>query len=227
MKIDNYLWGCKRIQDELGKRSIDVSRETIRKVIQDYRKSGEIKPNYSWSRFLKAHWQSFYACDFFTVDTFRFKRFYVFFIIELKSRKIVHYNVTQNPNILFLRNQLSYFEELYPDSYLIHDNSGELKCFPYHEYEIEGVATTPYSPNLNAYAERFIRSVHQECLDWFIIFSEKQLRNILKSYMDYYNKFCPHQGINAIPEGNPPEISGKIIKTPILFGLHHHYYRAS
>ena len=176
---------------------------------------------------MKSHWESLFACDFFTVDIFGFKRFYVFFIIELKSRKIIHYNVTRNPNIRFLRNQFSYFEELYPKSYLIHDNSGELKYFPYHEYEIKGVATTPYSPNLNAYAERFIRSVRQECLDWFIIFSERQLRNVLKSYMEYYNKFLPHQGIDSIPEGRPPDVSGKIKKKPILFGLHNHYYLAS
>ena len=114
LKIENYLWGCKRIQDELVKISIDISRETIRKVIQDYRKCGDIKPNYSWSRFLRSHWQSLFACDFFTADIFGFKRFYIFFIIELKSRKIVHYNVTQSPNIWFLRSQFSYFEELYP-----------------------------------------------------------------------------------------------------------------
>jgi hypothetical protein len=90
-------------------------------------------------------------------------------------------------NNLFLRNQFNYFEELYPDSYLIHDNTGELNYFPYQDYGIKGVATSPYSPNLNAYAERFIRSVRHECLDWFIIFSEKQLRNILKQYMEYYN----------------------------------------
>lgn len=88
LKIENYLWGCKRIQDELAKISIDISRETIRKVIQDYRKSGDIKPNYSWNRFLKAQWQSLFACDFFTVDIFGFKRFYVFFIIELKAGKL-------------------------------------------------------------------------------------------------------------------------------------------
>ena len=131
---------------------------------------------------------------------------------------------------------------MYPKSYLIHDNSGELKYFPYDEYDINGVATTPYSPNLNAYAERFIRSVRQECLDWFVIFSERQLRNILKSYMEYYNfvvlvrliqgldqnnKFRPHQGINAIPEGKPPDVSGMIKKKPILYGLHNHYYLAS
>ena len=56
LKIENYLWGSKRIQDEFSKISIEISRETIRKVIQDYRKAGEIKPNYSWSRFLKFHW---------------------------------------------------------------------------------------------------------------------------------------------------------------------------
>ncbi|MBI9104993.1 MAG: transposase [Spirochaetales bacterium] len=116
---------------------------------------------------------------------------------------------------------------MYPKSHIIHDNSGELKYFPYQEYEIKGVATTPYSPNLNADAERFIRAIRQECLNWFIIFSEKQLRNIIKSFMEYYNHQCPHQGINSIPERKPPDVSGTIKIKPILYGLHNYYYRAS
>ena len=123
--MDNYLWGSKRIQDELSRISIDISRETIRKVIRDYRKLGDIKPKYSRRRLLKSHYQSLFAYAFFTVDIFGIKRFYVFFMIELKSKKIVHYNVTQNQNITFLRSQFSYTEELYSDSYLIHDNAGE------------------------------------------------------------------------------------------------------
>ncbi len=71
---------------------------------------------------------------------------------------------------------------MYPKSHLIHDNSGELKWFPYDTYGIKGVAITPYSPNMNAYAERFVRSVRQECLDWFIVFNETQLRKIMKEY---------------------------------------------
>ena len=59
---------------------------------------------------------------------------------------MVYYNITQSPSISFLRNQLNYFEELYPDSHLIHDNFGELKYFPYKDYGIKGVATTLYSP---------------------------------------------------------------------------------
>lgn len=78
-KIENYLWGCFRIQDELKKLAINVSRETIRKIIADYRKSGEIKSNLSWKRFLTAQWESLFACDFFTVDLFGFKQFYVLF----------------------------------------------------------------------------------------------------------------------------------------------------
>ncbi len=86
---------------------------------------------------------------------------------------------------------------------------------------------TKGAASVNAYTERFIRIVRQECLDWFVIISEKQLRNILKSYMEYYNQYRPHQGLNSIPEGRPPDVSGKIKKKPILYGIHSHYYRAS
>lgn len=227
IKSDNYLWGCRRIRDELLKLDIDISRETIRKVIQDYRKSGDIKPNYSWRKFLKTHWDSLFACDFFTIDIFGFKRLYVLFILELKTRTIVHWNMTNNPTIRFLRHQMNHFEELYPNSYLIHDNSGELRYFPYDEYDITGVSITPHSPNMNAFAERFIRSIRTECLDWFIIFREKQLRSIIREYMFYYNNYRPHQGINSIPNGKDPPIykSGRIKKQSVLFGLHNHYYR--
>ncbi len=226
IKNSNFLWGVFRIQDELKKLNILVSRETIRKVLADYRKSGEIKPNLSWAKFLKAQWSSLFACDFFCVDLFGFKRLYVFFIIELKTRKIAHWNMTTNPNILFLRNQLSYFSEQYPESHLIHDNSGELKWFPYSEYGIKGIATVPYSPNMNAFAERFVRSIRSECLDYLIVFTQKQLRNIMREYVHYYNKERTHQGIGKIPDRTPDRNStGKIRKEPVLFGLHHRYYR--
>lgn len=226
MKNSNFLWGIFRIHDELKKVNVDVSRETIRKTIANYRKTGEIKPNLSWSKFLKAQWDSLFACAFFTVDLFGFSRLYVFFILELKSRKIVHWNVTSNPDIPFLQKQLSYFSDVHPDSYLIHDNSGELKWFPYSEYGIKGVATVPYSPNMNAYAERFVRSVRTECLDWMIVFNQTQLRNIMKEYVKYYNSMRPHQGIGRVPDGEQSESkTGRVRKERVLFGLHHRYYR--
>jgi hypothetical protein len=122
---------------------------------------------------------------------------------------------------------LSCFSEQFPNVHLIHDNSGELKHFPYQQYGIKGVATVPYSPNMNAYAERFVRSVRQECLDYFIIFTYGQLCRIIKSYVDYYNNYRPHQGIKGIPNGMSNHISknGAIKQKPMVFGLHNHYYR--
>ena len=121
MKLDNPLWGCRRIRDELLKLNIDLSHESISRILSHFRKTGDIKPLLSWKRFLSAHWNSLFATDFFTVDVFGFKRFYVFFIIQLNTRKIVQYAVTPNPSIRFLRNQISHFEYEFPASHLIHD----------------------------------------------------------------------------------------------------------
>ena len=227
LKKENPLWGVRRIRDELRKLSIEVSHETISKILRHFRKTGDILPNLSWKQFLSSHWNSLFACDFFTVDTFGFKRFYMFFIIQLKTRKIVQYGITQNPSMQFLRNQFSVFEYEYPQATIIHDNSGELRWFPYKVYNIKDARIVPYSPDMNAYAERFVRSIRQECLDYFIIFTHNQLRRIVKGYLDYYNNYRPHQGLQGIPNG-PPETgnsTGAIKQKPLLFGLHNHYYR--
>ena len=226
-KKDNFSWGSRHIRDELKKLFITVSHETINKTINYFIKTGDIKPTLSWTRFISSHLETLFSCDFLTIDIFGFKRYYVFFIIKLETRKIVQFAVTDHPNIQFLRNQFSVFGYEYPGSTLIHDNSSELKWFPYKEYNIKDVAIVPYSPNMNAYAERFVRSIRQECLDYFIIFTYGQLRNIVRSYIDYYNNYRPHQGLKDIPNGLPAECSktGEIKQKSLLFGLHNHYYR--
>ncbi|WP_223292849.1 integrase core domain-containing protein [Breznakiella homolactica] len=148
-------------------------------------------------------------------------------MIEIASRKIIQFGVTDHPNRLFLKNQFIEFEYTHPGTTLIHDNSGEFRFFPYQDYSFNHVSILPYCPNMNAYAERFVRSLRQECLDHFIIFSFRQLRNLVSNYILYYNNYRPHQGINAIPN-RPVPISntiGKIRKQPVLFGLHNHYFR--
>jgi len=227
LKKENPLWGARRIRDELCKLSIEVSHETINRLINRFRKTGDIKPTLSWKQFLNAHWKSLFACDFFTVDTFGFKRFYVFFIMELKSRKIIQHAVTSSPNTQFLRNQFSAFEYEYPGSTLIHDNSSELRWFPFQQYNFKDAAIVPYSPNMNAFAERFVRSVRRECLDSFVIFTCGQLRRIMESYIEYYNNHRPHQGLKSIPNAPPGEVPkvGAIRQKPLLYGLHNHYYR--
>ena len=80
---------------------------------------------------------------------------------------------------------------------------------------------------MNAYVERLNSTIRREALDHFLLFSEKQVRKIIKEYVEYYNYQRPHQGIDGIPDGKITSTTGKIKKERILGGLHHHYYRSS
>lgn len=231
MKNRNLLWGLRRISGELLRLGINVSRDTVARVIQNGRKEGNILPNGSWKRFLSSHMRSLFCCDFFCVDSVFNKRFYVFFIMHVKSRRIVQYGVTTNPVMRFVRNQLAAFMFDRPGkpTHLIHDNSGELRWFDYASLGITGVAITPYSPNMNPFAERFVRSVKSECFDHFIVVGAFQARNIMREYVRYYNDKRPHQGIGNRTPGNKAVLTDvtRIRKESVLFGLYTSYSLAA
>ena len=228
MKTDNPLWGSRRISDELKKLNIDIHHTTVNKMIQTFRKQGKILPTGSWKRFLKSHWDSLFGMDFMTIDTLLGKRFYLLIIIELKSRKIIRYDLTENPCREFVKQRMILFSEDYPDEKtLIYDNASQFTSIDFSRFGINGVNICTSAPNMNAYTERVIGSIRRESLDHFLLFSEKQVRRIIKEYVEYYNFHRPHQGISTIPYGQFISESGNIMKKSILGGLHHHYYRSS
>ncbi len=109
---------------------------------------------------------------------------------------------------------------------MVHDGSGEFRYLNYDDFGIEGIKISANAPNMNAFAERFIGSVRREAFDWFILFNEAQIRNILAEYIGYYDEKRPHQGIaQKVPKGYTQQKRGNIITYPILSGLHHHYER--
>jgi|SRR5215472_1038877 len=169
---------------------------------------------------------------FLVTDLF-FRPLFAFFIIELKSRKVIHVGVTRSPTDPWVAQQL---REATPygqaPKYLIRDNDSKFGS------SFARVATTsamellktPYhAPRANTICERFLRSVRQECLDHLLIFHEKQLQRVLNEYVAYFNRARPHQGIQQqIPEaygspGSSPYEGTKVIAVPILAGLHHDY----
>jgi len=229
MKQDNPLWGCKKIANELKKVNIDIHYTTVSKIISDFRKRGLIKTNGSWKRFLKMHWDSLYAMDFMTIDTLFGKRIYLLLIIELKTRKIVRFDMTENPCREFVKQRIELFsDELEGQKKtLIYDNAAQFTSIDYSLYEIEGVNISPFAPNMNAYVERLVGTIRRETLDHFLLFSEKQVRKILTEFVKYYNTQRMHQGIGNIPDVEIEECNGNIRKLPVLSGLHHHYYRSS
>ncbi len=150
--------------------------------------------------------------------------------MKMKSRKIVQFGVTANPTMKFVRNQLTsfMFDRVGMKTYLIHDNSGELKWTDYKSIGITGISITPYSPNLNAHAERFVRSAKCECFNYFVVFNHIQLRNLMREYVKYYNRKRPHQGNgNKLPDESKRTKTGTIRKESVLFGLYTNYYRAA
>ena len=168
-----------------------------------------------------------------TYDLF-FRTIFVFVIIELESRRLVHFGVTRSPGDVWVAQQL---REATPfgegPRFLIRDNDNKFGAAFARVAEGTGieVLTTPYqAPKANAICERFLGSVRRECLDFFLILSEQHLRKIMKQYQAYFNHARPHQGLDQqIPcpaEQSEEQVTkSEIISQPVLGGLHHDYQR--
>jgi putative transposase len=235
MAANNRLWGAERIRGELLKLDIRVSKRTIQKYMRHVRRK---RPGgQSWKTFLRTHAAEVWACDFLHVPDLFFRPLFAFFIIELKSRRVIHVNVTRTPTDPWVAQQL---REATPygqtPRYLIRDNDRKFGSNFARVATTNGIKVlrTPYrTPQANAICERFLGSVRRECLDHFLIFHEKQLSRLLKGYVVYFNQARPHQGLGQripdLPVHAAPSLnqSNKVIATPVLGGLHHEYQRTA
>jgi putative transposase len=235
MAKDNRLWGAERIRGELLKLGLRVCKRTIQKYMRNVRT--QQPRGQKWSTFLRNHASQIWACDFLQVTDLFFRPLFAFFLIELKSRKVIHVGVTRSPTDLWVAQQL---REATPyghaPKYLIRDNDSKFgSCFD-RVARTSGIKLlkTPYhAPRANAICERFLRSVRQECLDHLLIFWEKQLQRVLNGYVMYFNQARPHQGITQqIPEQRrsipcAQDAGNKVIALPVIGGLHHDYRWAS
>jgi transposase InsO family protein len=231
MAAQNHLWGAERIRGELLKLGIHVCKRTIQKYIRHIRSP---QPRgQKWATFLRNHAAQIWACDFLQVTDLFFRPLFAFFLIELRSRLVIHVGVTRSPTDPWVAQQL---REATPygqaPKYLIYDNDSKFgPCFARvaATSAIEILKTPYHAPRANAVCARFLRSVRQECLDHLLILHEKQLQRVLNEYVAYFNRARPHQGIQQqIPEsygssGSSPYERTKVIAVPILAGLHHDY----
>ncbi len=247
MALENRLWGAERIRGELLKLHIRVCKRTIQKYMRQSRRPAptERRSNQNWRTFLHNHASVTWACDFLPVYDLFFRPLFIFVIIELGSRRVVHFGVTRSPTDEWAAQQL---KEATPfgdaPRFLIRDNDSKYgKKFTHVAVSssIE-VLRTPYkAPRANAVCERLMGSVRRECLDHILIWREKHLYRVVKEYVRYYNSARPHQGLGqAIPDRagssmqsmqqvppSNPEVGGKVISLSVLGGLHHDYRRAA
>jgi putative transposase len=229
MAKDNRMWGAKRIVGELAKLGIRVSKPTVQKYIQQVR---EAEPSsQDWATFLRNHASQIWACDFLQTYDIFFCTVFVFVIIELGSRRVVHFGVTRNPTDKWAAQR---WREATPfgegPRYLIRDNDKKYGDSFEQVAAVIEVLKTPYkAPKANAICERFLGSLRRECLDYTLILSERHLHRVVKDYTEYFNHARPHQGIEQRIPCRPERletapVNGKLVSRPVLNGLHHDYF---
>jgi putative transposase len=231
MVKENLTWGAERIRGELLKLGIRVSKSTIQRYMNEERKSRASRQ--TWATFLRNHAHQIWACDFLQTHDVLFRTVFVFVIIELGSRRVVHFGVTRNPTDQWTAQQL---REATPvgegPRFLIRDNDakfGRLFTRVAKGTGIEVLKTSYRALIANAICERFLGSLRRECLDHFLILGERHLHRVVKEYKGYFNHARPHQGIKQHIPCQPerpeePPASGKTASRPVLGGLHHDYF---
>ena len=202
---ENPRWGYIRIQGELRKVGVRVGATTIKRVLRANglgpapRRSGP-----SWSQFLSAQAKSVLAADFFTVETLWLKRLYVLLFIELSSRRVY---VTAHPDSAWVAQQarnLAVDGRLDNVRFLVRDRDAKYAAPFDGVFRSEGVEivhTPVRAPRANAFAERWVRTVRAECLDWILVLGRRHLDRILRAYVDHDNRARPHRGLDlSTPE---------------------------
>jgi transposase InsO family protein len=224
----NPLWGAPRIHGELLKLGIEASEATVSKYM--IKRRGP--PSQTWRTFLENHAKEIIALDFFTVPTATFRILFVLIILSHDRRRILHVNVTTQPTAAWTARQL--LEACGTDEgprYLLRDRDaiyGKAFRRQVTALGIKEVTTAPRSPWQNPYAERLIGSIRRECLDHMIITSERHLKRILSSYVDYYHSARTHLSLEKdAPEGRvvQPIEKGRVVELKRVGGLHHLYER--
>lgn len=236
---ENPRWGYQRIVGELKGLGRAVSATTVRAWLREAGLGpGGRRRGMTWREFVRTHRHSLLAVDFFTVETIWLQRLYVLFFIEVASRRVYFAGCTPNPNDLWVTQQARHLtwtlaERAEPVRFLIRDRDQKFTYRFDDVFRSEGIemVRTPFrAPQANGVAERFVRTVRSECLDWFLVVNQSHLEQILRVFIDHYNGHRPHRALDLTPP-QPQGVAALasaacITRRDRLGGLIHEYLAA-
>jgi transposase InsO family protein len=236
MAEDNPTWGYTRIQGALKNVGRQVGRSTIARILKAHGLLPAPQRPTSWQTFLRGHWGAIAGADFFTTDVWTWRglvTFYTVFAIDLASRRVQVLGMTPHPDEAFMRQVVRTLTmvDADPCRVLICDRDAKWSAAVRERLKEGGirVVQTPYQArNANAHAERFVRSIKEECLDRIIPFGECHLRRAVHEYVAHYHRERNHQGLeNELIEAAPMISAGRVHCHSRLGGLLNFYTRAA
>jgi putative transposase len=229
MKEEN-AWGAPRIHGELLKLGFDSSKRSVSRYLRRLFPSDQARK--LWATFLRNHREIIAAMDFFTVPTITFRVLYCFFVIEHGRRKILHFNVTENPTSSWIVQQL---REAFPDPcpyrYALLDRDSKFGKDAMEFLKSSGIKPKRIGyrcPWQNGISERWIGSCRSELLDHIIVINEIHLCRLIRDYISYYHEDRTHDSLEKDSPvtravSNKPDPSANLISYPRVGGLHHRY----
>ncbi len=238
---ENSTWGYTRIRGVLANLGHQVGRSTIARTLKAHglEPAPERRRKTSWQQFLQAHWEVLAAADFFTVEVWTGRglvRLVVLFVIELSTRRVEIAGICTQPDGAWLTQvarNLTDVEDgfLVGKKFLIHDRD-PLFTMEFRETlaaaGVEIVRLPARSPNLNAYAERFVRTIKESCLERMILFGERSLRRAIQEFIAHYHRERNHQGLDnrlIFPGPADTDPGAPIECRQRLGGMLNYYYR--
>ena len=190
----------------------------------------------SWKAFLKAQASAIVVTDFIEVDTVFLKRLYVLLYMELATRRVIWFAVTERPEALWVsqqaRNLCWELAEIGVDArFLIHDHDAKYgggSDLVVRAEGIEVIRTPIAAPKANVHMERQIGTTRRECLDWILILNRRHLERVLAEWFEHYNAARPHRALglqSPIARSDPVVTAGPVICSERLGGLLREYAR--
>ena len=238
---ENPTWGYDKIQGALANLGYEISDQTVGNILKAHgiERVRDRKRQTTWATFLKAHWDVLAAIDFTTIEirtSGGLVTYYLLFVMELKTRRVHFAGCTPNPNEAWMQQiarNLTDTEDgfLVGKHYVLMDRDGKFCPGFRNILKDEGtkpLLLPPRSPDLNAYIERFMRSLKSESLSRLIFFGEKSLRRTVTTYLKHYHAERNHQGLdNKIiePGDEVGTVAGKIECRERLGGMLRYYFR--